>query len=261
MTTLSAPAQSTTEPAGPADPGPRRRRPRLKVRLVIFAVLAVVIAGVFAWLLSWQSPVPVRTVTVTGAAPDKQAEVKAAAAIVEGTPIRDLAVDQIVSRVGSVPGIEGVEVVLQRPWTIDLAVEQRVPFAVTGSAGQWTVVDRRGQPITQSAARPAALPQVTTAGAAGPAGALAALAALPPELRAKVRTAAVDAPGTITLTLNSGVVVAWGLPGQEAAKAKAVVAVSSYKPTRIDVSVPQRPALSGPLKLPQRNQQQEEPVQ
>lgn len=261
MTILSSPPESPTPPAtDEPTAGPSRRRRFRSVRWVVFSLIAVAIVAVFGWLLSWQSPVPVRTVTVTGAAPDKQVEVKQAAGIGEGTPIRDLDVAGIAQRVSAIPGIENVEVVLQRPWTIELAVVQRVPFAVTGSADQWTIVDRRGQPITPSSTRPAALPLVTTAEAVPPRGALAALAALPPEMRAKVRTAAVDAQGSITLTLGSGVTILWGLPGQDAAKAKAVVAVTGYKPHRIDVSVPQRPALSGTLDLPRRNQAAAEPL-
>ncbi|MFN8126862.1 MAG: cell division protein FtsQ/DivIB [Candidatus Nanopelagicales bacterium] len=266
MTTTAPEAPAQAIPDTVDDPAPRRRRARRMrrrwpLRLVVFGVLALVVLGVFGWLLSWQSPVPVRTVIVTGAAIDKQAEVKAAAAIVDGTPIRDLDVTGITDRVAAVPGIESVDVILERPSTIDLQVVQRVPFAVTGADGRWTIVDRNGQPITDAGGKRPALPVVSTPGSAAPIPALHALAALPPDLRTKIKTAAVDAQGAVTLTMGSGVTIAWGLPGADALKARAVAAVLQYHPTGIDVSVPQRPALTGQLDLPKRLQAPVDPLQ
>ena len=205
-------------------------------------------------------PVPVRTVTVTGAAPDKQAEVKAAAAIVEGTPIH-------------------------ATWRSIRSSAEWVPFrASKGSRSSCSV---RGPSISRSSnASPSRSPDPlisgrsstgaanpspvrrsaggapageTTASAAGPAGALGRVGRTR-RSSGQGSDGGGGCTGTITLTLDSGVVVAWSAwsgGGQGEGRGGGVL----YKPTRIDVSVPQRPALSGPLKLPQRNQQQEEPVQ
>ncbi len=247
MTTTLAP----DEVAAPAaEPPRRRRRLPLPVRFVVFAVLAVGVLVGFLWLLSWQSPVPVRAVTVTGAAPEKQDELLAAAGIPTGTAIRDIDRAAVTERVGAVPGIESVDLVLERPFTIALAVVERVPFAVTQTAGGWTVLDQHGDPISEGPDRPAGLAHVT---GADPHPAVAALAALSPELRTDVQETTVAESGEVTLRLADGVTVLWGRAGEEALKGQVVGQLLRYRPKTINVAVPQRPALTGDLDLPKQN--------
>lgn len=237
----------------------RRRRllRRIPVRFVVFGVLAVAVAGVMAWLLSWWSPVPVRDVTVSGAEPEKAAEILAAAAIDPGTPIRDVDVAGITERVAAVPGIETAHLELSRPWTVVVAVVERFPFAVVATPGTtpgtsgWVVVDAAGAPIRETGQKPPKLPVVEPADQPGPA--LTAMSALAPDLRAEVKKAAVDNAGAVTLTLKSGTVIRWGRPGDDLDKAQAVAVLLQYQPEGINVSVPQRPALEGQLQLPKKN--------
>lgn len=233
-------------------PPPARRRRRLPVRFIVFGVLAVSVLAALAWMLSWYSPVPVREVTITGAAPDKQSEVMAAAGIADGTPIKDIDVAGVTERIAAVPGIESVDVVLQRPFTVDLQVRQRFPFAATQTPTGWLILDQQGEAITESPTKPEPLPPVSAEdGNVRPA--VAAVSALPPDARAKVKEAVVTADGSITITLVNGISVLWGTQGDDELKGQSVAGLLAFKPEQINVSVPQRPALTGALDLPKQN--------
>lgn len=248
MSTVTTPTMApddTTE-------GPRRRR-RVPVRFIVFGVLALLVGVAFVWLLSWYSPVPVREVTVTGAVPTKQNEVIAAAGITDGTAIRDVDVAAVTERVAAVPGIESVDVVLQRPFTIDLQVSQRFPFAVAAGGSGWIVLDQQGQPISEGPGRPAGLPQVAAAEGGSVVPGVVAVAALPPEVRKSVKSVLVSKSGVVAIQLAGGVTIVWGTTGQDGLKGLTVARLLQYKPKQINVSVPERPALSGALTLPKQN--------
>lgn len=232
-------------------PGARRRR-RVPVRFIVFGVLAIAALAALGWLLSWYSPVPVREVTVTGAAPDKQGEVMSAAGIADGTPIKDIDVAGVTERVVAVPGIESVDVVLQRPFTVDLQVRQRFPFAASQTPNGWLILDQEGAAISESPTKPDTLPPVSAVdGNVRPA--VAAVSALPPDVRAKVKEAVVAPDGSITITLTNGITVLWGTQGDDDLKGQSVAGLVAFKPEQINVSVPQRPALTGTLDLPKQN--------
>ncbi len=254
MSTITEP-----RPVDAADqaPTPRSRRRRIPVRFIVFGVLAIGVAVAFAWLLSWYSPIPVRDVMVTGAEPEKESEVVAAAGIAPGTSIRDIDVAGVTERVTAIAGIESVDIVLDRPFTIDLRVVERVPFAVGETAAGWVVLDQSGAVITDVADRPEKLPQVTAPdGNVRPA--TVALAALPEDVRSRAKSAVVAADGVVTITIGPGVTVNWGTSGQDELKGQTVAQLLVFKPEGINVSVPQRPALTGDLDLPKENRLPEE---
>lgn len=251
-TVTTAPPQQTEQP-------PRVRR-RFPVRFIVFGVLALLVGAAFVWLLSWYSPVPVREVTVTGAVPAKQAEVIAAAGIVDGTAIRDVDVAAVTERVSKVPGIQSVEVILQRPFTIDLQVSQRFPFAVTQVGDAWVVLDQQGQTISQTPTRPNGLPQVAGQDGASVVPGVLAVAALPADIRKSIKAVLVGKAGNVGILLTDGVSIEWGTTGQDGLKGVTVARLLQYKPKRINVSVPERPALSGSLTLPKQNRPQVDPL-
>ena len=249
MTTVTPP---TTPPAQVEAPQKASRR-RIPVRFIVFGVLVLLVGVAFVWLLSWYSPVPVREVTVTGAGPEKQSEVIAAAGITDGTAIRNIDAAAVTERVAAVPGIESVEVVLQRPFTIDLQVSQRFPFAVMAVGDAWVVLDEQGQAISEGAVRPPGLPQVGSLDGASVVPGVVAVAALPPEVRRSVKDVAVTKTGDVVIQLTGGVTIDWGATGQDELKGLTVAQLLQYKPKQINVSVPQRPALSGELTVPKQN--------
>ena len=225
----------------PADlpKAPRKRRLWIPVRFIVFGVLAVVALLALGWLLSWWSPVPVREVVVTGAAPAKTLEVSSAAGIAPGTPIRDIDAAAVSERVLAVPGIEAIDVVLQRPFTVDLQVQERFPFAMAAAGERWLVLDQSGAVITEETAKPA-LPLVG-ASDGNLAPAVAAVGGLPVEVREKVKEAQVDKDGNIVVTLDTGVAITWGAAGDDALKGQTVARLLQYKPEGINVSVPAAP--------------------
>ena len=233
MTTVTPP----TAPPVQVEATQKASRRRIPLRFIVFGVLVLLVGVAFVWLLSWYSPVPVREVTVTGAGPGKQNEVIAAAGITDGTAIRNIDAAAVTERVAAVPGIESVEVVLQRPFTIDLQVSQRFPFAVMAVGDAWVVLDEQGQAINEGAVRPPGLPQV---------GSLDGASVVP-------GVVAVTKTGDVVIQLTGGVTIDWGATGQDELKGLTVAQLLQYKPKQINVSVPQRPALSGELTVPKQN--------
>ena len=80
-----------------------------------------------------------------------------------------------------------------------------------------------------------------------------AVAALPPEVRRSVKDVAVTKAGDVVIQLTGGVTIDWGTTGQDELKGLTVARLLQYKPKQINVSVPQRPALSGELTVPKQN--------
>lgn len=228
------------------------RRPRVPGRVVFFVAFAAAVAGLLAWLLSWWSPVPIRAVTVTGATGDTRDAILAAAGITTGTPLKELDTAAIEQRVGALPGIDTVRLEIERPWTVVIDVLERFPFAVVAKGDQWTVIDATGAGINDQDRKPPGLPVVAEVPDRTPV--LSALQALPAHLREKIQKGTIDKAGDVVLTMKSGVEILWGLPGDDdATKAQAVAVLLQYKPEKVDVSVPERPALSGELSLPKQN--------
>ncbi len=229
-----------------------RIRPR-RSRVVAVALLAVSVAVASAWLLSWWSPVPVREVVVRGAVPDTEAEIESVAGIEIGTPLREIDADAIAARVDELQGIDGVALVLQRPWTVVIDVQERFPFAVVAAGERWTILDQDGQLIREVDSKPSGIPEVL-----GPseewAGTFAAVAALPAGVQARTATAAATEQGTVELTMKSGTAVDWGRPERNEDKARVLVALLPLKASRITVAAPERPAVSGDAQVPKRNQ-------
>jgi len=240
-----------TESEPTAKPRKRRRLRVRKARLVLLVVLTSAIVGALAWLLSWQSPVPVREVVVIGAEVESQGAVLAAANIVIGTPLTDIDKDSAVANLEALPGIDAAQLQLQRPWTVAIEVVERFPFAVVANADQWTLIDTHGQPIREVSQRPAKLPELTVA-PEQIGSAVAAAVALSDEDRARVKIVS-SGEGGITMELRSGATVTWGNPDRNELKAKTLAALLKYNAQGYNVSIPERPAMTGDLDLPKEN--------
>lgn len=249
---LDDPARNSVEGGEPVDP-PRRRFSVRRSRVIAVVVALVVVTASLGWLLSWQSPVPVREVVVSGAVPETAAEVEAAAGIRLGTPLREVDAAGALERVQQVEGIDGASLQLRRPWTVVVLVQERVPFAVAAAGDLWTVLDNRGQPIRQVEKRPRRLPELPQSDVTNP-GLLAALTALDPRLQGKVATLTVAPTGAVELQMRNGATVDWGAPEEHEEKARVLAALMPLEAERYSVVVPQRPAVGGDVVLPKRNQ-------
>jgi cell division protein FtsQ len=254
---MDDPVVETEESTDPAEqPSRRRFRPR-RSRVIAGGVLAAGLAAAAYWMMSWSSPIPVRDVVVAGALPETAEQVLAAAGIAEGTALRDIDQQAAAAAAVGVEGVEGAELQLQRPWTVVIQVDERIPFAIRGEKGNWVVLDRQGEPIREDASRPKELPVISGEESRWPELA-DALAAVEQQESGVVREANISGDGLIVLRLDGGSEVTWGRSELNQDKAQVLVALLPLKADGYVVSTPDRPALVGDAKLPKRNTDQEE---
>jgi cell division protein FtsQ len=225
------------------------RRSMLKWLLV-----GIVTGCGFVWLLSWWSPVPVREVTVVGASDDSVGAIMKAAGSVEGQALRDVEVDEIAARVLRLPGIQGVDLEIQRPWTVAVVVDERHAIAQVKSAGSYVVVDSAGDTIRIVKKRMERLPLLK--GEPGPlATAVEVLNQLPHSISRRLESVSTGDDRRTSITLRSGMVIELGAADSVARKLEVARSLLGYNPSSINVSVPERPAVTGQLKLPRKNQE------
>lgn len=240
-------------------PTPRRGRfiPARSSVVRWFPVAILAVCGL-AWLLSWWSPVPVRAVTVVGASPDSVAAIRSAAGSLEGQALRDVDVDAIVARVAELPGIQGVDLAIQRPWTVVVVVDERHAFAQMKADNGYVVVDDAGETIRDSEKKVKRLPRLAGEPESR-ATSLTVLRELPESFTRRVSSVTSDADGRTELVLRSGIVVLLGDDRSLGRKAEVAESLLGFKPGSINVSVPERPAMTGDLKLPRKNREAEDP--
>lgn len=241
--------------AGPADVkrGTGRGRAGRGFRLAATLLVCGTTFAAAGWLTSWRSPIPVREIVVEGGDESSLSGIREAAGIAIGTPIADVDTDSVAARVGSLSGIEKVELELARPWTVVIRVLERHPFAVAAQGNGFLVLDDSGQEIRASAAQPRRLPLVAASREQWQ-SVLSVLAALPDEIRARVQEAKIESDGNVALRLRQGgAVVVWGDARDSARKADVLKALLPLRAKTYNVSVPDRPAVTGNIKLPKEN--------
>lgn len=222
-------------------------------RLAVTLLVCGTAIAAAAWLTSWRSPIPVREVVVAGGDDSSVSRIREVAGIALGTPIADVETESVAARVGSLSGIEKVELELARPWTIVIRVLERHPFAVAAQGNGFLVLDDSGQEIRASTAQPRRLPLVAASREQWPL-VLSVLAALPDEIRARVQEAKIESDGNVALRLRQGgAVVVWGDARDSARKADVLKALLPLRAKTYNVSVPDRPAVTGNIKLPKEN--------
>ena len=162
------------------------------------AVLVVVGIGGLVWLFGFTAVLGVEAVDVTGAPIAGADQIRAVAAVADGTPLARVDTDAVADRVRSVASVASVDVGRSWPSTLIIAVTERVPVAVVARDGVFFVVDREGVVFNQVAQPPEGVVDLTVANP-GPddpttLAALRVLAALTPELRAQTVAVAADSP-------------------------------------------------------------------
>lgn len=203
------------------------------------AVAGAVCAGL---LMSMQSPLGIEEIEVTGAGPALHPQIVGAVGAAAGDSFASVDTDAAAARIAALDGVEGVEIGWSWWNTLAVRVQQQVPLAVIAAKDGFTVLDTAGNPIRQVAARPAGLPLL------GPGGeSLAVAVAVARQVPATLAVAAVDAPSAdaVALTLASGTKVLLGSNGDLAAKIALAERLVPTGAAQINVSVPQRPTLTG----------------
>lgn len=246
---------------------------RLRLVLVAGALLALVAAGLGALHTPWLS---VRQLQITTGSHVSEAEIAQLSGLRAHPPMIDVNGAAVRRHLLAQPWVATATVSRSWPSTVRITVGERRAVAVVGPPTSPVLVDGTGR-VLGPAATPAGLPQLPGAPAApaaggwlpgtgGPGGgttltgvALDVAAALPPAVASQVASVNVGPGGGVTLALTDRVTtvalgpVAPAPPGSAAAaslarqgRALAAVAASVDLRTvaRIDVTVPDHPALT-----------------
>jgi len=239
-----------------APTGRARRRVPWRTRFVALAAVAVV--AVVAWVLLGDRVFIVRSVTVSGTRLVSTAAVIDAADVPLGTPLSRVNAGAVTQRVEGIRQVASATVTLDWPDHVAITVTERVPvLAVRMADGRYDQVDPSGVIVLNTAARPAALPLLTTplSGAAlrsnpGVAAASAVLAELARSLAPTVTSVSVAELPTgsgggspageqqVTLTLKGGKTIVWGDPGNAAAKNRELEILLRSGVSYVNVSAP-----------------------
>jgi cell division protein FtsQ len=236
-----------------------RRRLRRVLTVLGAAALAVAIVAVLHTPLF-----SARAVTVTGVHPETgTAAIVAAAGLERHPPMISLNSAAVAGRVEALPFIASAEVKRHWPDGVQISVTERVPaLQMAGPGASWSVLDGRGRTLQLGSAR---LPGLVVfivhtrsggippapVGRSLPADASAGLLtcrSLPKAFSAQVVSVTVAPDATISLALNSGIIVLIGTGTDLTAKFEdvaAIIAHGSLHPTStIDVSVPESPTVA-----------------
>lgn len=250
------------------DPRIRQRREqversRTQKRLRWLAVVAGVAALVVLGVLALHTPLfEAKVVTVTGEHPNTSTlAIEAAAGVLHHPPLISVDPGPAAARVESLPFIASAQVVRHWPDAVTIAVTERTPVTtMAGPAPAWSTLDGGGRTLAVTPGKPV-LPVLVVTSARGPVhpapvGATVAPAAdpgllvartLPPAFAGQVVSITVAADATVSLALNSGLVVLLGTTSDLTAKYEDVAAIIAHAPLRgahtIDVTVPQTPTV------------------
>jgi cell division protein FtsQ len=209
--------------------------------LVGAAGLALV--GLAGWLVYATPVLGVRHVAVRGTRALSPDEVRAAAAIRDGTPLASLDLDTVRRRVSALPPVRAATVERDWPWTVQIVVTERSAVGqLRQTGGRYDLIDASGVVFRTVPVDPG-LPTLKLA-APDPAdpttkAALQVLAALTPKLRVALVALVADSPARIRLELRDNRLVIWGDATENADKAQAATRLLGYPGTVIDVSAPQ----------------------
>jgi cell division protein FtsQ len=234
----------------PHRPVSRARYRRRRVAALLVGLVLLVGLGFAGRVLLYDAGLAdVEDVQVTGASTVPVADVLAAAAVQQGTPLAAVDTGAVERRVAPLPPVESVDVRRSWPHTVTVAVTERVPVATVATPDGDALVDRNA--VVYRAPVPPGLPRLTMPAAPGNPATLAAVAvlsALPDAVRPQVQTvratlAVAGAPGQVTLGLTEGREVRWGTPDRAAEKGAVLVALLTQPGHVYDVTSPDLPTV------------------
>jgi cell division protein FtsQ len=236
-----------------------RTQKRLRRAGVALGVLALVALAGGLLHTPWFGA---KVVTVTGVHPNtSDRTIMTAAGLLHHPALINVDPVPTAARVKSLPFIASAQVTRHWPDAVTIHVTERVPVMVmSGPAASWSTLDGNGRTLAIAAGRPV-LPVLIVHGPAAPVppapvGATVAAPAdpgltvgrtLPPAFAGQVASITVAADGTVSLALNSHLVVLLGTVSNLTAKYEDVAAIIAHASLRgahtIDVTVPQSPTV------------------
>lgn len=222
----------------------RRRRRVWWIAAGAVAALALFVAvGALTPLMA------VRDVRVVGADAVDAAEVEAALAGLEGTPLALVEDGDVHRALDGFARIQRYAVERVPPHTLVVRIEERVPVIALRKQGEYRVYDAAGVLLSTREKAPKSVPvgkgAISDLSSEAFAAATRALRDLPDDLRARVDRASATSAQDLVFTLDDGIEVVWG--EAEETQRKAVVleamleALADRDVTRIDVSSSEAP--------------------
>ncbi len=234
--------------AFPGSPGARRRRRRLAAALGVLAALAV-LAGV----LFLSPALAVRDISVRGGELTDPASVEEALDGYRGVPLTRISKSEVRERVGAIPQVRSIEVLLEPPHHLVVELHERVPVAAVQDGDGFAVVDSEGVRLTAVAsAEEAGVPVVTggrdVLGSERFEAIADVLAALPESVLAQLRTASAESLSSVELAFADGRTVVWGTAEDSELKAQVLRELVEARGAdsgieTYDVSSPTRPVV------------------
>ena len=241
-------AAGATVVAFPGPPPARLRRRRLVAALGVLLVLAVLAGVLFLTPL-----LAVREVSVRGAQLTDPARVEQAVEGYRGVPLTRISKQEVRERVGSIPQVRSIEVLLEPPHRLVVQLHERVPVAAVEDGDEFLVVDSEGVALTTApAAEEAGVPVVTggreVVGSERFEAIAAVLAALPESVLAQLRTASAESLSSVELAFDDGRTVVWGTAEHSELKAQVLRELVEARGAdsgveTYDVSSPTRPVV------------------
>jgi cell division protein FtsQ len=211
-------------------------------------LLIIVLLPVLGYAVTFTSLLGVRHVEVAGTRTVTPEQVRAAAAIPQGSPMLRLDLPRIRDRVAALPRVAAVEVDRSWPGTVWLRVEERTPVGVIRTPDGAHLVDRTGRDYATVPDPPSGVPELELARAAPDdrvtMAVVGVLAAVPDRVRPEVISVGAGSPGSVVLHLSGGREVRWGGVESSARKAAVLQVLLSRDGSVYDVSSPELPTVS-----------------
>lgn len=228
----------------------RQRARRWGVWRPVLALLVLVAAGAgVTWVVWFSSLLAVDSVAVEGLDHLTPQQVRAAAAVQDGTPLVKVDLAGAEGRVEALAPVLEVKVERDWPRTVRVEVTEREAMAVAEIGGETRGMDRTGVVFRDYAKPPKGLPRVRVGSNVDRDAleeAATVLSAMPEDLAAKVRRVNVESIDRITLVLRNGRTVLWGSGESSEDKARVLAALlKAQKAKTYDVSVPGQPVAAG----------------
>lgn len=225
----------------------RRRQERWhRARLWLISMLVLVILGGVVWLVFFSRFLIVKTVVVSGEGTISTKRVIRTAAVPMGQPLARVDLDEIQSRVESLPPVKSAEVTRDWPDSISIALTPRTPVAVIDLGSGLEAFDLQGALFGHYESRPQGLPLVQAAADTKKIAlseAAKVIKELPEDLLAKVDFIKVASVDQITMVLHTGRTIMWGSSAQSDQKAEVLAVLLQQPGNHFDISVPSQPTI------------------
>lgn len=218
-------------------------------------VVATVLVVTVLFLASRSSILHARSVRVGGTEELTRAEVLAVSGLSRETNVLWLDEGAVERRLEAEPWVEDATVRVEFPWTLEIAIRERVAVAVAGDGIRELLLAADGTVLGTGAGDrglvPIEIPSTVAAEQADAfaAGAATVVGAMSQDLRERVGSVIVTADGIIELRLEGGVTVSYGVASRVDRKADALAWILAWSEetgerlSTVSVVAPELPAV------------------